>query len=454
MIKADMLYQIDGRLKEIMMRPHEPFGGVSVLLLGNLLQLQPVKGKYIFEEPTDDSWKAGHAWQSLWELFTPIKATYNHRQAGEAEFAEMLKNFSRGIKTDDDINRLTTRVFPENDPNIPMDTLYIFPTKEMVKRYNEQQLSRLEGDLEVLEATNILTTKKYFDPPVDEKDGKVRGTPLANVLYLKKEARIVLIHNVDISDGLNNGAKGKVLSFIKKDDAVTHIMVEFDDENAGKALRESSPIKTYLERNNIPGIPIPRITFPYNISKKQHQDGQKALCIQFPLQLGYALTIHKMQGTTVAPPKTLTSDFSKIFDGSQAYTVLSRIKRLDQLFLLNDVYRDKIYTNQKPLKTLKDLESKAINANVIGRRDDQIKILCMNTQNLIHHIEDVKGHPKVTEHNLIFLSETWLSDSLTLGNNHPYQIANYHPHYINIGNERESHRFLSHNSNWKKHLTL
>ena len=105
--------------------------------------------------------------------------------------------------------------------------------------------------------------------------------------------------------------------------------------------------------------------------------------------------------------------------------------------MLNDVYRDKIYTNQKPLKTLKDLERKAINANVIGRRDDQIKILCMNTQNLIHHIEDVKGHPKVTEHNLIFLSETWLSDSLTLGNNHPYQIANYHPHYINIGNGKE-----------------
>ena len=58
-----------------------------------------------------------------------------------------------------------------------------------------------------------------------------------------------MIHNVDISDGLNNGAKGKVLSFIKNDDAVTHIMVEFDDENTGKALKESSPIKTYLKKN-------------------------------------------------------------------------------------------------------------------------------------------------------------------------------------------------------------
>ena len=90
MIKSDMLYQIDSRLKEINISD-EPFGGISVILLGNVLQLQPVKGKYIFEEPTDDSWKAGDAWQPLWELFTPIKTTYNHRQAGEGEFAEMLK---------------------------------------------------------------------------------------------------------------------------------------------------------------------------------------------------------------------------------------------------------------------------------------------------------------------------------------------------------------------------
>ena len=128
----------------------------------------------------------------------------------------MLKRISRGIRNDDDLSLLSTRVFPENDPSIPIETQYIFPTLDMVKRYNEKQLSRLPGDLEVLKATNILTTKKYFEPIVHEKDGKVRGTPLADVLYLKKGARIVLTHNVDISDGLNNGAKGKVLDFVKK----------------------------------------------------------------------------------------------------------------------------------------------------------------------------------------------------------------------------------------------
>ena len=192
----------------------------------------------------------------MWKLFTPIKTTYNHRQAGEGEFAEMLKRISRGIRNDDDLNLLTTRVFPENDPSIPVDTQYIFPTKDMVKRYNEKELHRLPGDLEVMKATNILTTKKYFEPIVDEKDGKVRGTPLADVLYLKKGARIVLTHNIDISDGLNNGAKGKALDFVKKDDVITHILIEFDNETTGKEYRKSSKIYNYLENNNIPGIPL------------------------------------------------------------------------------------------------------------------------------------------------------------------------------------------------------
>ena len=56
---------------------------------------------------------------------------------------------------------------------------------------------------------------------------------------------------------------------------------------------------------------------------------------------------------------------------------------------------------------------RSINANYIGQRDDQIKIVLLNVQNLIHHIEDVKFHHILMDHNLIVLTETWLSDVLT-----------------------------------------
>ena len=97
----------------------------------------------------------------------------------------------------------------------------------MVKEYNEKMISQLEGELEVLPSKNIMSTRKQFDPYIDEADGKVRGTPLQNILYLKKGAKVVLIHNLNVPDGLNNGAKGKVLDFIRKDNKVTHVVIRY-----------------------------------------------------------------------------------------------------------------------------------------------------------------------------------------------------------------------------------
>ena len=146
------------------------------------------------------------------------------------------------------------------------------------------------------------------------------------------------------------------------------------------------------------------------------------------------MTVHKVEGATFHPPNSVTTSFETVFEGAQAYTVLSRIKQIDQLYLINDVYRNKIYANLKALRALKDLENKAINANSIGRREDQIKIACLNSQNLVHHIEDIKQHHKILEHNLICLSETWLSDRITNALPGTYQIPNYTPNYINVGN--------------------
>ena len=64
MVKVDMLYQIDQRLKEIMLS-EERFGGISVILLGNILQLKPVRARNIFDEPTSDQWKFGLQLESL-----------------------------------------------------------------------------------------------------------------------------------------------------------------------------------------------------------------------------------------------------------------------------------------------------------------------------------------------------------------------------------------------------
>ena len=51
MVKADLLYQLDMRLREIKQRPDKIFGGVAIYTFGDMLQLRPCQARYIFEEP-------------------------------------------------------------------------------------------------------------------------------------------------------------------------------------------------------------------------------------------------------------------------------------------------------------------------------------------------------------------------------------------------------------------
>ena len=70
MVKADMLYQLDLRLQEIKEKIGVPFGGVSIFCFGDLMQLQPVCGKFIFDRPSNPSFSLTFELDSLWEKFS------------------------------------------------------------------------------------------------------------------------------------------------------------------------------------------------------------------------------------------------------------------------------------------------------------------------------------------------------------------------------------------------
>ena len=88
MIKSDMLYQLDLRLKEVKNQPELLFGGVSVFLFGDILQLRPVKARYIFEEPCSEKYHLAFLTRPLWQNFKVIFLTYNHRQGEDRGYAE------------------------------------------------------------------------------------------------------------------------------------------------------------------------------------------------------------------------------------------------------------------------------------------------------------------------------------------------------------------------------
>ena len=65
MIKSDILYQLDLRLKELKQRQDLPFGGIGVFLFGDILQLRPVRARFIFEEPQNEAFALTNMVDSL-----------------------------------------------------------------------------------------------------------------------------------------------------------------------------------------------------------------------------------------------------------------------------------------------------------------------------------------------------------------------------------------------------
>ena len=101
MIKSDMLYQLDLRLREIKNQPDLLFGGVSVFLFGDILQLRPVSAYYIFEKPSNETFLLVFLIKSLWKQFAVVVLRHNHRQGKDKQYADILNRVQIGEVTEE-----------------------------------------------------------------------------------------------------------------------------------------------------------------------------------------------------------------------------------------------------------------------------------------------------------------------------------------------------------------
>ena len=146
MLKADMFYQLDLRLRELMQNSEKAFGGCSILLFGDILQLKPVMAKFIFEQPQCANYHLSYMIEPLWQKFKVVLLTYNHRQGEDQSYAEILNRMRTGDHTEEDCHTLRQRVKKAGSKDLPPDALYIHCTNEGVNKYNKMKLKELEGE--------------------------------------------------------------------------------------------------------------------------------------------------------------------------------------------------------------------------------------------------------------------------------------------------------------------
>ena len=291
---------------------------------GDILQLQPVCGKYIFDRPQNSAYYLTFELDSRWHKFNVLNLEINHRQGKDKEYADMLNRVREAKHTQEDLEKLRERIRPYGHSDLGEVALYIVCTRKKCSRINREYLDNHPGNEILIKARHFHATQQNFKPRLCKKEGTVGNSSFMDQLRVKIGCKVILIHNIDTADGLTNGQLGNLLDVIRADDgSIAKVIVEFKNENAGKQNRAKNPQLLSKYPN---GTVIEKVSFSYSLSKKATAGSSRATLIQFPLKIAHAITAHKIQGQTIAKPLKVALDISSIFEDAQAHVMLSRVE--------------------------------------------------------------------------------------------------------------------------------
>ena len=295
MVKADMLYMLDLRLQEITQK-EIPFGGIGVICFGDLMQLRPIQGKFIFEEPKNTAdFSEAHLLDPRWRMFDSVILEKNHRQGADGAYADLLNKIRIGAQTDEDLAPLMERVRPLGHKDLEDVEVWISGKRDTCAKLNQKFMSKISGsNIAILKAIHV-NGNKNFQPKLDTRDNAVATTGFIDSIPIKIGARVMLIHNIDTLDGMTNGQLGSIVDVIKTTKGmVDKLVIMPQDSTIGKRNKSKFPM---LASKYPDCIFIERASRTYSLRKNANDDGGSTATVkQFPIKLAFCITAHKIQG--------------------------------------------------------------------------------------------------------------------------------------------------------------
>ena len=210
MVGSGMFNFLDLRLQQIM-GTKEPFGGLSIITVGDLLQLKPVFDHWIFENSKDGyTALATNLWQQYFQMFELSEVM---RQKEDKDFAEILNRIREGKHTEADIRVLRERILklsPEH-PDYPINSTHLFSTNVAVDQHNHDIFHKSTNEKIAIKAIDIVLgdlsdeLKERLKKQIPNDPSKTMG--LYSVCSILKDAKYDLTTNVSVVDGMTNGAE-------------------------------------------------------------------------------------------------------------------------------------------------------------------------------------------------------------------------------------------------------
>lgn len=312
MVRSDMMDAMDAILRHVRRKPQELFGGVQVLMIGDLFQLPPVKTES--SELLAPYYKSNFFFDSKVMLEQmPLYIEFNkiYRQR-DKQFIELLNQVRNDELNADGIKILDSRYQPEFVKQ--KDDSYIILTthNSTAREINMTELKRL-------------TTMSLFYNAEIQNEFSDNAYPADERLELRVGAQVMFIKNdSDKSKRFYNGKLGIVTKleadkiWVKSKNEPTEIEVKKEKwENIRYSLNKT----TQLMDPNVIG------SFS-----------------QYPLRLAWAITIHKSQGLTF---EKAIIDAGRAFEPGQVYVALSRCTSLEGIILRTKIIPEKLSVNER-----------------------------------------------------------------------------------------------------------
>ncbi|XP_070814299.1 uncharacterized protein [Chaetodon trifascialis] len=400
MVSKELFAYVHWRFQQIKGN-RRPFGGMSVLAVGDFYQLPPLgraKPLCVYEENEFDLWR---------DDFKLVNLTEIMRQKDDRAFAELL-NRLRVKRKEEHLSEEDRALLVQTVANIqdcPADSLHIFATNKEVDRHNADTVAARHKD-----AINIAAEDFRKDPTsgcmmILDVNIKGQKRDLPDNVMAAQGVRVMVIRNLDVEDGIVNGTFGTITNIVMTEcgaTAVKLIGLQLDNPTAGQKFRKKilgpSDNSVYIERSeeNV-------------ISKKG------VVRRQFPIKLAFACTAHKVQGMTMTSAVVC---LKRVFEPGMAYVALSRTTSLQGL-TITDFDEKKIYADPAIKTALENMNVASFQSarplltffKSMDQTPKALTVIHHNTQGLPSHIVDLKAHHELQLADVLCLTETHLSGS-------------------------------------------
>ncbi|WP_199121529.1 HRDC domain-containing protein [Pedobacter sp. ASV28] len=338
MVRADTLDYID-RVLRFLKGNSLPFGGVQLLMIGDLYQLPPVfqndwhflgrfyKGPYFFDSLVFKTYP----------LLT-FELTTVHRQS-DPTFIDILNEIRNGAISPPLLEKLNQQYQPVSEMAELAEHVTLTTHNPLVKKINQERLEQLPGE------TYTFKAKVSGDFPKE-------AYPTEEELVLKAGAMVMFIKND--SSGKKQFYNGRTAKVVSVSGEVINLTF-FDDGSTFEANLETWENTKYALSET---------------DQKVTQTSAGSFT-QFPIRLAWAITIHKSQGLTF--DKAIV-DVGAAFAHGQTYVALSRCRTLEGLLLREKVNAENIITDPSVSAFMTQAQSQIPDQQVLAVSQAAIEI--------------------------------------------------------------------------------